>query len=236
MADPKDQKQKIKIIKDGPYLVSGAVPLGKDVIVSDKDGFPIRWEKGEPCPVHENYSLCRCGESKNKPFCDGAHVKAGFDGKETADRAKYIDRAEKYTGPELELTDVEKLCAIARFCVRAGDAWTNTEKSDSKESRDIAIQEACDCPAGRIVAWDKKTGQPIETKREPSIGLVEDPPHKVSGPLWVKGGIPVESSDGACYEVRTRVTLCRCGKSKNKPFCDGQHIESKFKDGDKSIE
>lgn len=50
------------------------------------------------------------------------------------------------------------------------------------------------------------------------------------GPLWVRGGIPVESSDGATYEVRNRVTLCRCGRSSNKPFCDGTHKGVGFRD------
>jgi len=49
--------------------------------------------------------------------------------------------------------------------------------------------------------------------------------------LWVRGGIPVTSANGFHYEVRNRVTLCRCGTSKNKPFCDGSHAAIKFKDG-----
>ena len=44
------------------------------------------------------------------------------------------------------------------------------------------------------------------------------------GPLWVRGGIPVMSADGKPYAIRNRVTLCRCGKSGNKPFCDGSRI------------
>jgi CDGSH-type Zn-finger protein len=65
----------------------------------------------------------------------------------------------------------------------------------------------------------------------PQIGLVEDPKARVSGPLWVQGGIPVTGADGTTYPVRNRVTLCRCGKSSNKPFCDGAHIEAGFDDG-----
>ena len=38
------------------------------------------------------------------------------------------------------------------------------------------------------------------------------------------------SADGFEYEVRNRVTLCRCGQSQNKPFCDGTHAQTKFKD------
>jgi CDGSH-type Zn-finger protein len=53
--------------------------------------------------------------------------------------------------------------------------------------------------------------------------VIEDPQMGVSGPIWVRGGIPVEAVNGKAYEIRNRVTLCRCGKSSNKPFCDSSH-------------
>jgi CDGSH-type Zn-finger protein len=52
----------------------------------------------------------------------------------------------------------------------------------------------------------------------------------VAGPLWVRGGIPITSSDGKRLEVRNRVALCRCGASKNKPYCDGTHVSIHFRD------
>ncbi|GEM_PF-1172707 len=66
--------------------------------------------------------------------------------------------------------------------------------------------------------------------RAPSIGLIEDPVEACSGPLWVRGGVRVISADGFQYEIRNRVTLCRCSASRNKPFCDGSHAAIKFKD------
>jgi len=81
------------------------------------------------------------------------------------------------------------------------------------------------------VAYDKKTGQEIEQKLPPSIGVVEDPALGCSGPLWVPGGMTIESSDGTPYEVRNKVGLCRRGVSINKPFCNGSHASIKFKDG-----
>ena len=71
---------------------------------------------------------------------------------------------------------------------------------------------------------DKQAGKLIEPKFGKSIGLVEDPAMGVSGPLLVLGEIPVESADGKIYRLRNRITLCRCGKSKNKPFCDSSHF------------
>ncbi len=226
---------KVLISKNGPYIISGGLPLEKEIIVPDAEGIPVSWKKGESFPLKENYSLCRCGASKKMPFCDGEHNKAGFDGNETALRKPYLETADKYTGPGLVLTDDEKLCAIALFCHRDGDTWNLTERSEDKKSRDMAIQEACDCPSGRLVAWDKIKGTPYEPDFTPSISLVEDPVHHVSGPIWVKGYVKIESRGGIPYEARNRVTLCRCGKSDNKPFCNGNHIYCQFTDGDESL-
>ena len=112
-------KGKIKILKDGPYLVSGSIPLTKETIVTGKDGDPLKWERVGEYPVQETYALCRCGQSKKKPYCDGTHTKIGFDGTETADRRKYVDQAEAIEGPDLIMIDAEELCAKARFCHRA---------------------------------------------------------------------------------------------------------------------
>jgi len=225
----------VKVTKNGPYLVSGGLPLSKEIIVCDEQGDPEKWKKGEKLPDKETYALCRCGSSKNKPYCDGAHAKSGFDGTETANRKKYSEQAEKINGSDLILHDAESFCAVGRFCHRRGGTWDLTEKSNDPNCKETAIQEACDCPSGRLVACDKKSGKPIEHKFEQSISLVEDPTNRVSGPVWVKGGISVESADGTKYETRNRVTLCRCGRSANKPFCNGEHIKSDFNDGDESL-
>jgi hypothetical protein len=88
------------------------------------------------------------------------------------------------------------------------------------------------CPSGRLIAIDKETGNPVEPELPQSIGVVEDTAEKCSGPLWVRGGISLVGSDGQAYEVRNRVTLCRCGRSDNKPFCNGSHsADPKFRDG-----
>ena len=57
-----------------------------------------------------------------------------------------------------------------------------------------------------------------------------DRPLPPGSTLWLRGGIPGAAADGFEYEVRNRVTLCRCGQSQNKPFCDGTHAAIKFRD------
>ena len=101
-------------------------------------------------------------------------------------------------------------------------------RTDDAGVQAMFIRQVNNCPAGRLVAWDKAMGRPIEHELPVSIGLVEDPEQQCSGPLWLRGGIQVVSADGFEHEVRNRVTLCRCGQSKNKPFCDGTHARIKF--------
>jgi CDGSH-type Zn-finger protein len=231
-----NKNSKVIVSKDGPYLVSGGLPLEKEIIICDKDGNSAEWKKGEKFLAKENYSLCRCGHSKNKPYCDGTHAKIKFDGTETADNGTYINKAEKIEGPEINLTDVPELCAGARFCHNSkGSTWELTQESDNPEAKKEAIRQACNCPSGRLIVWDKKTKKPIEPNFEKSASLVEDSGSKTSGPIWLKGGVALEGEGGKKYEIRNRMTLCRCGKSKNKPFCDGSHIESGFTDGDRSL-
>jgi CDGSH-type Zn-finger protein len=223
----KNNKMKIKINEDGPYTVYGGVPLIDQILVPDALGLSTGWQKGKEYPFQEEYDLCRCGQSKNKPFCDLSHAEVFFDGTETASREPFASQAEpKTVGPDMELTDVVALCALARFCDRAGGVWDNLRASADPEARKIVLQEVGDCPAGRLVLHDK-AGNLIEPEFEPSIGLVQDPVVNELGPLWVRGGIPIESADGYVYEIRNRVTLCRCGKSDNKPFCDGRHTNGK---------
>lgn len=224
----------IKILKNGPYEVTGGLPLDKAIVVSGKDGIPVKWKKGAALkPEDKVYHLCRCGQSSNKPYCDGTHKKVKFNGTETAGRENYLEIAEPTIGPGLLLTDAVSFCSAALFCHRDGDAWNLTEKSADKKARNTAVEEACACPSGRLTAWDSRTGKAIEPDLKPCISLIEDPYRKASGPLWVKGGIKVRSSKGGTYETRNRVTLCRCGRSTNKPFCDGGHLP--FKDGDESV-
>ena len=94
-------RRKITVTKDGPYLLSGSIPLAKEIIISDTERTPLRWERGMQLPARETSYLCRCGHSKNKPFCDGAHIKEGFDGTETATHEPHLDRAETTAGPRL---------------------------------------------------------------------------------------------------------------------------------------
>lgn len=223
--------KKIIVSKDGPYIVSGNVPLTIQTITPNTEGFSWDWKKGKTFETNGDYSLCRCGQSRNKPFCDNSHLRVKFDGKETASRRPYVRKAEVFDGSTLRLSDAEELCAFARFCDPSGKIWGLLDQTEDPEARKLVIREANQCPSGRLVVHDKKTGNELEDGLRPAIGIVEDPALGVSGPLWVQGGITIESADGTPYEVRNKVTLCRCGASVNKPYCNGSHASIKFRDG-----
>jgi CDGSH-type Zn-finger protein len=214
---------RIKVTKNGPYLVEGSIPLSEKIIVADSEGTATAWQEGKPLPQKESYLLCRCGQSNTKPFCDGAHEKVNFNGEETATYEPCLKRAKEFDGPTLKLSDVVDLCASARFCHRAGGIWKLVPESANPDSKKIALEEACDCPSGRLVLYDKEKGEVKEPNCEKTVAIIEDPQIGGGGPIRVLGGVPVESAEGKNYEIRNRVTLCRCGKSKNKPFCDSSH-------------
>jgi CDGSH-type Zn-finger protein len=221
-------KARVTISENGPYVVTGGVPLATQTIVADAEGGSEAWREGEAIRHRETYQLCRCGASRGKPFCDGSHTGIGFDGTETASRDNLLDQAKVFDGPVLQLLDAESLCAFGRFCDPNGQVWNQVERTGDPGVQAMFIRQVNDCPAGRLVARDKASGQPIEHALPVSIGLVEDPEQQCGGPLWLRGGIQVAAADGFEYEVRNRVTLCRCGESKNKPFCDGAHAAIKF--------
>jgi len=210
---------KIKICKNGPYIVSGKIPVNQQKTVFDLEGNPLKTEVTKNLCSDEETALCRCGGSANKPFCDGTHRKNGFDGTENPQNLENDPSdTETFDGPNLTLQDTPRLCSGAGFCHRAGGTWQLTQNSDDPKSKKIAVEECHCCPSGRLVALDPKTGKNLDPKASPAIGVDQ------SGPLCLQGDIPLESADGQTYPTQSKRTLCRCGKSRNKPFCDGSHF------------
>lgn len=70
----------IKITKDGPYLVYGNPPIDEEIIIPNEEGTPWEYRKGKTFDSSATpTALCRCGESKHAPFCDGSHAHADWD-------------------------------------------------------------------------------------------------------------------------------------------------------------
>ncbi|MDL2205546.1 CDGSH iron-sulfur domain-containing protein [Eubacteriales bacterium OttesenSCG-928-N13] len=217
-------KYRIRILKSGPYEVSENTPLRIRTIVPDKRGAGEKWAEGREYPATtEPYHLCRCGHSKNKPFCDGSHAKMHFDGAEVADKAPYDQTAKVYEGAKVDLMDREEWCAVARFCDVGAGVWQMAVESDKPNYEEMATYQACNCPSGRLTIR-KKDGTKVEPELPPEVNLVQDPARGVRGPLWITGGVELIGADGESYEIRNRMTLCRCGESSNMPYCDASHL------------
>ncbi len=210
----------IDVTQDGPYQVEGSLPLRGVEIVVTEWGEPVDVDESEPLATGRRYALCRCGNSQTKPFCDDSHLRVGFDGAETADRAPRATRAREVRGRDIGFTDDPTLCTHARFCSnRRTDVWDMVRDSADPDVRAQMERMIGHCPSGRLAM------EPPADAGEPSVLLERD------GPIWVRGAVQLRAADGSTYEVRGRMALCRCGASQNKPFCDDSHSEVRFRDG-----
>lgn len=221
-----DRSSKITVEPNGPYLVEGGVSLVRKAPVISKFGEPLTWKKGEVLTTRGTYMLCRCGQSKTKPFCDGSHETAGFDGAEAADQNPVANRQKIYEGTKIIMKDDRSLCAHAGFCgTRLTNAWKMTKETDDTHVLSQLIAMIDRCPSGALSYSLEPNEENVEPDLPVEVSVTPD------GPLWVTGGIPVERSDGQLLETRNRVTLCRCGFSKSKPLCDGSHKDMGFTAG-----
>jgi CDGSH-type Zn-finger protein/uncharacterized Fe-S cluster protein YjdI len=102
-------------------------------------------------------TLCRCGASAHKPYCDGSHVSVNF--------------------------------------VASGEAKAVESKTLAQRDGSLTIEPTLD------------------------------------GPVHVTGNLEVVTGTGKTVNRVTETWLCRCGQSKNKPYCDGSHREAAFRSG-----
>lgn len=228
---PPTSKYKVVATSKGPYLVYGQPPLAIQHIVPNEIGESWNFEEGQHFSTEkEPTSLCRCGASKNKPYCDGSHTSHDWNPRITAKPESVLDNIEITAGDEVTLTDNPQYCVFARFCDAGGGVWAAAECSFDDLARRQAIRQATMCPSGRLMVWGNGSDLPFERPYEPGLGLIEDDALHVSGGLWVRGGIPILLEDGTMYEIRNRSVLCRCGESSNKPYCDGSHAPIHWRD------
>ncbi len=180
---------------------------------------------GDTIPTRSTIALCRCGASKNKPFCDGSHDHAGFSGDKRDGRVE--DRLDLYGGDGITIRDNRGICAHAGFCGedcpavwRSGvEPWIDPHGADV-ESIKRAIER---CPSGALSYQIDGEVCP-QPDRPPAIRVAKD------GPYHVEGGVELLDESRAEGVSLEHCTLCRCGGSKNKPFCDGTHWYIDFKD------
>ena len=194
----------IDIMENGPLIVKGLKEL------KAPDGSTIE--------TKESVALCRCGESANKPYCDGSHKRNGFSGTRESERSLRASRA--YRGEQITIHDNRTICAHAAYCVDdlksvfQSDArpWINPDGASTEEV--IALVRRC--PSGAL-------SYELNGQKYDNFDHTEHIAISAGGPYTVCGGIHLETTDELQPPSPEHYTLCRCGASKNKPYCDGSH-------------
>ncbi|HDY69610.1 MAG TPA: thiamine pyrophosphate-binding protein [Actinobacteria bacterium] len=208
------KKPAIDPTRNGPYRVRG---LGR---LSDAGGQPIQ--------APDQAMLCRCGGSRNKPFCDGSHRKNGFISARLT--AGVMDQRDNYKSRNGKITihDNRGICSHAGYCTSCGPrVWKMGEEPWIDPDGDTAtriIEVINKCPSG---ALSYTCGGKEHRRRdsEPEIVVSRN------GPYRIRGGIRLErQKQWGKGASREHYTLCRCGASGNKPFCDGSHWRVGFQD------
>jgi CDGSH-type Zn-finger protein len=217
----------IRVEEDGPYHVTGPIPIARTRKVKTEYGEPVDYSPLERIEAGETYRLCRCGRSSMKPFCDDSHLDDPRpDVMERADHGPREQRADVFQAEDgAVITDDLSLCSKAGYCKdRFTGVWQMLGDAEpAVRARMARMVELC--PSGRLAWADSPDAPDHEPHYEPEIAVFRN------GPLFVRGGVRVVGSDGEPYEVRNRQVLCRCGYSQNKPFCDGSHSIVGFRDG-----
>ena len=208
-----DSTPNIEIASYGPLLVKGLEAFTNS--------------QGAPLSTKPITALCRCGKSSTKPYCDGTHSKIGFSGKKLSDGTQ--NRRVSYAGKEITIHDNRAICAHAGICTDKLAAvfrmqlepWVDPDGAKPEAIIDTIKQ----CPSGAL-SYSIDGVEHRDLERVPAITVTKD------GPYVVTGGVTLQEQslgEGASEE---HYTLCRCGSSKNKPFCDGNHWNIEFKDPD----
>jgi glutamate synthase domain-containing protein 2/CDGSH-type Zn-finger protein len=196
---------------NGPYLV--------------KDLDNLTGPDGNPIDTKPKMALCRCGKTANRPFCDGTHVAENFSDAKLEGRVE--DRRHNYKGRKITIHDNRGVCSHAGFCTdklasvfrMRTEPWIDPDGADAEKIIEVVEM----CPSGAL-SYTIDDVEHRDLEREPSVKISPNGPYLVEGGVELAG---VDSPEGASSEHRT---LCRCGESKNKPFCDGAHWYVGFRD------
>ena len=132
----------------------------------------------------------------------------------------------EYEGEDVEVTYDVLRCIHARECVRGLPAvfdpdrrpWIDPDNASTDDLAEVIER----CPTGAL-HYERHDGGPAEAvPEENTVTVVPDGPH------YVRGDVEITTPDGDVLLSDTRVALCRCGASGNKPLCDGSHRNVEF--------
>ena len=214
-------RPQIQASTNGPYLVTNVTRV-------------TNW-LGEPVPSRPQLALCRCGVSATKPLCDGSHARIGFTAAMSPDRVP--DHRDTYLGQQVTVFDNRGICQHSGLCTDrlASVFHTDTEPfvTPSGGRMDEIVRAVRDCPSGAlsfaIDGTEARDQVDHANTRSAAIEVTKDGPYRVSGRVDLVGadGADEPRTEGSSRE---HYALCRCGQSRNKPFCSGMHWYVNFHD------
>ncbi len=187
---------------------------------------PVTNSKGESIETDPVTTLCRCGKSEHKPYCDGTHNTVGFVGSKDDDRRP--DKVVEFKGKDITIYDNRGVCSADGACVReCPEVFQKHKKPDwifPDEAHVKKIVETIEhCPSGAL-SYKIGSERVQDLPRTPAVRIAKN------GPLEFVGYIDLVDDKSSRPESKEHYTLCRCGASKNKPFCDNSHKKVNFVD------
>ena len=206
---------KITLSENGPLMAKNPPNL------TDANGTSI-----EAKPVT---ALCRCGASRNKPFCDGSHKAAGISSEpnHTKIRNTPLTYSGVADGVPVTIGYTPVLCTHAAQCqARAASVfnpnakpWIQPDGGNLTQILDVIAA----CPSGALRVSIGDVPEQHMTSCETNIRIEKNGPYHVTN-------IPLDAEFNGAGASHSKYSLCRCGLSNNKPFCDGSHYDAKWKD------
>lgn len=226
-------------IRDG-LIMTGRIghsqqPSGEGLLTSvieERDNGPLvakgitrlTGSNGAAMETNPSMALCRCGASKNKPFCDGSHNEIGFDSRPLANR--FPDKLRAYKGKDITVHFNRLLCSHAAECVKLGPVFDPSRRPwiepDNGRVDDI-IATVTACPSGALSYSLPGQERRYAVTELPGISIEANGPYRVTCVSLASA----RPSAGTCAD---KFVLCRCGASKNKPYCDGSHRDIDWND------
>jgi uncharacterized Fe-S cluster protein YjdI len=140
--------------------------------------------------------------------------------------ARFDKPAREYANDEIVVEWHPRLCFHARECIKALPAVFDAERRPwidvDQASADEVEAAVALCPSGALRSRRLDGVVSAQPSEETTITLLKN------GPLLLRGNVRIVDDEGNEVTVLERAALCRCGGSKNKPFCDGTHRTNGF--------
>jgi uncharacterized Fe-S cluster protein YjdI/CDGSH-type Zn-finger protein len=138
------------------------------------------------------------------------------------------DKLRYYSDDKITISYDARRCIHVGECLRGLPAVFDTARRPwilpTGADADAIASVIEKCPSGAL-HYTRLDGGAPESSPEPNT-IVPMP----RGPLVVRGHVQLRAPDGSLIVEDTRLTLCRCGQSQNKPFCDNSHLDAGFDD------